>query len=641
MKTKKAKHLEQKETNASVSPTTRTITARLKQTINQAGNISDWLPWVYVVILPVIMGTVLVCLENETLFRIQELNLFLPTRLFYEGFAAYPGGTLLWMACFFTQFFFYPALGVTILTIMWIGIFALSKKLFKIPVMLFPLMGLLPACLLASIVQMGYFIFYIKLQGYFFAATIGILLALCALLVYKQTVQNRFCKWTWPLLWMAAGYPLFGAYALLGSLYIILYEWKNGSEGSWKKSAFTVVNLILMTGIPLIAHQFYSQTSISEIYMAALPGFDVAGRTYTNFRIPFYIAFALPIILITLHNARFNGKKWQTITVHLIILTGTVLFVKHFWFHDENFSKELRMNRAIEEEDWEKVIRISLEGSAEPTRQIVMFRDLALFHLGRSGNEMFHYRQGSALPNAPFSIRLVQTGGKTLYYNYGQANYCYRWCMEDGVTFGWKTEYLKFMARTALINGEPKLATKYLNMLKQTLFHKKWAEKYAFYAAHPEKIDEDPSLKFIRSLRPKTNKLASDQSVIELFLLRQFAYNDSDDPIFQEQALIAALQMKEIDLFWDRFAHYAALNPHIEMPIHYQEAAYLYGHLENKVDISHMPFDQEVKDTYERFMAFSQQCAGMTEEEMAVAFYPQFGHTFYYFYFLVRGLHTY
>ena len=74
MKTKKAKHLEQKETNASVSPTTRTITARLKQTINQAGNISDWLPWVYVVILPVILGTVLVCLENETLFRIQELN---------------------------------------------------------------------------------------------------------------------------------------------------------------------------------------------------------------------------------------------------------------------------------------------------------------------------------------------------------------------------------------------------------------------------------------------------------------------------------------------------------------------------------------------------------------------------------------
>jgi len=55
------------------------------------------------------------------------------------------------------------------------------------------------------------------------------------------------------------------------------------------------------------------------------------------------------------------------------------------------------------------------------------------------------------------------------------------------------------------------------------------------------------------------------------------------------------------------------------MPRHYQEAAYLYGHLENKVDISHMPFDQEVKDSYQRFMEFTQQCAGMTEAQMAAA----------------------
>lgn len=54
-----------------------------------------------------------------------------------------------------------------------------------------------------------------------------------------------------------------------------------------------------------------------------------------------------------------------------------------------------------------------------------------------------------------------------------------------------------------------------------------------------------------------------------------------------------------------------------------------------------MPFDQEVKDSYQRFMEFTQQCAGMTEAQMAEAFRPQFGNTFYYFYFLVNGLQTY
>ena len=71
---------------------------------------------------------------------------------------------------------------------------------------------------------------------------------------------------------------------------------------------------------------------------------------------------------------------------------------------------------------------------------MVMNKNLALFRLGRAGDEMFQYREGGARPNAPFLVRLAHVGGKALYYHYGQENYCYRWCMEDGVTFGWRTE---------------------------------------------------------------------------------------------------------------------------------------------------------------------------------------------------------
>jgi hypothetical protein len=125
-----------------------------------------------------------------------------------------------------------------------------------------------------------------------------------------------------------------------------------------------------------------------------------------------------------------------------------------------------------------------------------------------------------------------------------------------------------------------------------------------------------------------------------MYLLQTFAKGNGDDPLFQEMTLICALIMKDIDLFWPRFMKFATMNPERHMPRHYQEAAYLYGHLENKVDISRMPFDQEVRDTYERFMRFNEQCGPMTEEQKAVAFYPQFGDTFYYFYFLVRNQKT-
>ena len=60
--------------------------------------------------------------------------------------------------------------------------------------------------------------------------------------------------------------------------------------------------------------------------------------------------------------------------------------------------------------------------------------------------------------------------------------------MEDGVTFGWRTEYLKYMAKTSIAGGDYKVARKYIDMLKRTLFHKEWAEKYETYLDHPEQI---------------------------------------------------------------------------------------------------------------------------------------------------------
>ena len=136
------------------------------------------------------------------------------------------------------------------------------------------------------------------------------------------------------------------------------------------------------------------------------------------------------------------------------------------------------------------------------------------------------------------------------------------------------------------------------------------------------------------------DRLDGDNTLVEMYLLQTFANGNGDDLLFQEMTLISALYMKDINLFWPRFMRYATLHPKDNMPRYYQEAAYLYGHLENKVDISHMPFSKSVRDTYERFMQFNAQCGPMTEEQKAVAFRPQFGDTFYYFYFLVRNQKT-
>ena len=61
---------------------------------------------------------------------------------------------------------------------------------------------------------------------------------------------------------------------------------------------------------------------------------------------------------------------------------------------------------------------------------------------------------------------------------------------------------------------------------------------------------------------------------------------------------------------------YATLKKDGVMPRHFQEAAYLYGNLEKNVDISNMPFDPAVVESYKAFMTAVQKNSRMSEEQM-------------------------
>ena len=64
--------------------------------------------WLAVVGLLVIAGVKLVSEEYELLWRAQELNLWLPTGLYWKTLMQYPGGAVSWFGTYLTQFFYYP-----------------------------------------------------------------------------------------------------------------------------------------------------------------------------------------------------------------------------------------------------------------------------------------------------------------------------------------------------------------------------------------------------------------------------------------------------------------------------------------------------------------------------------------------------
>lgn len=298
------------------------------------------------------------------------------------------------------------------------------------------------------------------------------------------------------------------------------------------------------------------------------------------------------------------------------------------------------MEHLMENLDWEGVRAEGASLDDEPTRAIVMMRNLALFRLRRQGDTMYNYKTGAKASDAPFPVSMVEVVGVPIYFHYGQHNFCYRWCMENGVEYGWRAETLKYFIRSALVSGDTRVVRKYLNLLKHTRYHGEWAARYEALLDQ-KKLHADPEFETIFHLTQTSDVLSSDNTIVEKFLMIQFANHPSTDSLYHEQAVYAALWTKDIATFWRCFFAYAQSHVGQRMPTHLQEAAYLYGQLENNIDVSRMPFDKGVIQTYNDLMQAAQSCANLGEEGMARALYPRFGHTYYYDYYFIRNLKLY
>ena len=78
-----------------------------------------WLSPVLAVLALVVVGCALVMCESEYLWKVQELNLFLDTPLFLRQQMVTSGWLLTWLGTWFTEFFFHPWIGVTLLCGLW------------------------------------------------------------------------------------------------------------------------------------------------------------------------------------------------------------------------------------------------------------------------------------------------------------------------------------------------------------------------------------------------------------------------------------------------------------------------------------------------------------------------------------------
>ena len=409
--------------------------------------------------------------------------------------------------------------------------------------------------------------------------------------------------------------PWLGSLLIVGLLVAIAYatRWAFHMGDSWFGLCWIIPFFLLST---------YTQVGY-DIYLCKRPV------------TLFYVVLPTLVFLLILGLVRHFvckislGKKRLTRWGYVISATAFMAMGYYFWdktYKDENFLHIVEMKQAAERDDWQRVLALSRENKQVPTRLQVCLTRLALYKIGQMGDQLFAYPEGSAYYNTSVQrqwLRII--GGPLLYYHYGKLGFAYRWAMEDLVEYGMRPAYLRTLHRVALMNGEEALAQKYSEALRHTLFF------------HEDEAGIEQEVQDIRRLTNYTDQLDGDDGMVEFYLLQSFAMTEGGSHEMVELSLMCNLITKQLDAFWPRFM---ALLPHWngKVPRHYQEAALMVAQLQSNMDTSQLPISDEVRQRFDRLVEASERLGDSASN--AYSLRPEFGDTYWYYYFFVEGMKT-
>ena len=603
----------------------------------------------------VAIASVLLYAESDLLWKVQQHNLFLYSSLFFKQMMVAPGGMLSYLGSFFTQFFYHPWIGVLMLCGWWLLLMWLVKRAFSISDR-WIIITLIPvAILLVANMDMGYWVYMMKLRGYFFSATIGTTAGVALIWGFRSFPENIWVRIGYITLVIVAGYPLMGVYALATVVLMGIMTWRQSATLT-TRIALSGAALLSVVAIPLLYYRFvYYETNLADIYTTALPDFTVSD-SYPEYFYPYYVLAAFYVLLSLLYRGTQDAApavqkkgKQQNKTANLVplainaLLLAAVAFgVYHFWYKDKNFHHELRMERCVEQADWEGVLKEGEKQDEQPTRSIVMMHNLALSRLGRQCEEMYRFPKGSSKPNTPLPIYMYHVAGRMMLYQYGMMNECHRICMEDGVEYGWNVELLKYMARCAIFCGERQAARKFLDILRETCYYGAWADHMEALMNDKQLMANDAETGPITHMMHYTDRLDAVEGWVEKCIMTNVAEHDSNDLYFQEQAVLGAMWTRDPNLFWPRFEHYYEINNGKHIPRIFQEAAWLFANLEGQEGLEDWQLDKGVKESFYKFMQMMEQLRKNPQNGQIKSFlYDNYGSTYYFEYFFLKNITYY
>lgn len=559
----------------------------------------------YVSLLAFILFVVYILYINQEVFyTAHDRSEFIFGAPFFNTLMSKPFGLMQYVGAWLTQFFCEPAVGAGVLAVIWALTVFVGIKAFRLQGSASALMLLPVACLLVSVVDLGYWIYVSTIRGYWFSQSVGYLVMLLLLWAARCTPRK------WHLIWYLLGvciYPVLGWFALLFVLCLAVSE-----KTTWRE----FVGIILLAFAASIWHtQFYSNLKYDDVVMAGLPRFETPSDSTPHLSYPFWLLGAASV-LISL------GSKYLAKWFVPVLCTAAGIFYTYSqMYYDKNYIDEMRMVRYAEDDNWKEVLNLA-EENKKPTSTMMFIKNIALMNEGGLLDRSFKLGNDAANLYNPDSLHvtLLDIASPLVYYNYGMINEAIRLSFENAIQAGFSPFYLKMLTRCALAAGDKKLVERYTTILHHRPFYDNWqpapvsAKIKELQKCYPDEI---------------TGVENSDSYLVNGISL----WYESDSKVASEQSLLYAMLRCDSRRFWVSLRKYVKLHMDEQFPLHAMEAYILFMDKAPEAKRMMLPVEKSVYERYKQFWDALEDKAkpGMTIDAVGKEMYDEYGDTYWWY----------
>ena len=451
----------------------------------------------------------------------EQLQLFMFDDDYFCGRIAEPGGLARYIAEFLVQFYNGVIFGALIIAVLYMLLQRLTWRLMRSESHY--ALSFLPAVMLWY--AMGD-------ESVMLTYVVALLMAMAAALAWIKCTEKcaQWVKWLVLLFVIPVLYWFVGPLVLLVAL--LMAPWVIAVQS-------VIYSLVLML---FSAH--YLPYPMMRV---------VLGISYYRFPVTLpYLLMAIPVVIALLAyvtNKLPKAKQWVNVAEVLLVLV--VLGGLVDLGYDKKKYELIEYDYLVRVRDWNAIIA-KAEKHAPDLPMSVSATNLALAMTNQLGDRAFEFYQRGPqglFPKFERNFASSQLTGE-IYFHLGLINTAQRLAfeaMEAIPNYNKSARVVKRLAETNIINGQYKIAEKYLRMLEKTIFYRPWAQRMIAMLGNEKAINDEPLFGTLRQYKLQKDLFFSDGELDNI--CGQLFLHNNQNMMAAQYLLILPLMDRDIERF--------------------------------------------------------------------------------------------